>query len=92
MNRTPTIWIEDGCIQCGWCENLEARVFQVTAHGCEIRADARSDRGGGANRDERSALRPGTLDVAATQFIRFVADGCPVQVIKFTGIPDEALV
>jgi ferredoxin len=92
MPSPATIWIEEGCIQCGWCENLEPVVFQITARGCEIRTSARRDGGSGPNRAERSTLRPDALDGPATTFLRFIADGCPVQVIRFTGISDDALV
>lgn len=78
------IWIEEGCIQCGWCQNLEPAVFFVSGDGCVIRAEARRDLVQGPNRDEQSRLRPGLLDSEGVNFMRFIADGCPVQVIKLS--------
>jgi len=87
----PTIWIEEGCIQCGWCQNLEPRVFLVTAQGCEIRGEARIDGLASANRHERKALVADLLDEAGAGFMRFVADGCPVQVIHMTPLVEDGI-
>jgi ferredoxin len=85
------IWIDEGCIQCGWCQNLEPAVFFVSEEGCVIRAEARRDDIQGTNREEQSRLRPGVLDSDGVSFMRFIADGCPVQVIKLSADVPEAV-
>ena len=75
------IWIEEGCIQCFWCQNLEPEVFSVTADGCEIRAEARCDGLATPNRREHAELKDGLVTAANVAFMQFVADGCPAQVI-----------
>jgi ferredoxin len=92
MPDKTVIWIDEGCIQCGWCQNLEPAIFFVSQHGCVIRSDARRDITQSENRDERSLLRPGVLDAEGVVFMRFIADGCPVQVIKLSAdIPEGVL-
>jgi ferredoxin len=83
--RIDRVWIEDGCIRCGWCQHLEPRVFQVTETGSVVIAEARTDRRTDGNQRRRSRLRPDALDAAAVDFLQFIADGCPVQVIKVSG-------
>jgi hypothetical protein len=80
------VWIEAGCIQCGWCQNLEPRVFIITETGCEIIGECRIDALTDDNRPHRSALREGILDAAALEYLPFVAGGCPVQVIQLSDI------
>lgn len=90
MTRT-SIWINEGCIQCFWCQNLEPEVFSVTADGCEIRAEARTDRCADPNRVGRSRLNDGLVTEENIGFIQFVADGCPAKVIMIeTDIQVEA--
>jgi ferredoxin len=73
--------IEPGCIQCFWCQNLCPQVFEVTADGCVIRAEARLDRLASDNRGERSPIQPGILTAEESEFMPFLAGGCPSQVI-----------
>ena len=80
------VWIEDGCIQCGWCQNLEPRVFLVSERGCEIVADARIDGRTDDNRLLHAALRADALDDEAVNYLAFVAGGCPTEVIHLAGI------
>lgn len=78
------VWIEPGCIQCGWCSDLIPEVFQVDdTHECVIKGTARSDGSTTPNRDERAALLRPILDAEAG-FLDFVAAGCPSLVIKFS--------
>ncbi len=76
------IWIDEGCIQCGWCQTLDDRVFAVGPTGTVIRGDVRSDGRTDANRDARATLRQDVLDAAALGYLQFIADGCPVRVIR----------
>jgi hypothetical protein len=79
------VWIESGCIECGWCTDLLPAVFEVRAgKPCIIAAAARSDGRAGANRRERSPLAKPFHDKDA-RFLEFVADGCPAKVIRFSG-------
>jgi ferredoxin len=90
MARTA-IWINEGCIQCFWCQNLEPEVFSVTADGCEIRAEARTDRRANPNRSEHASLNDGLVTEENIGFVQFVADGCPAHVIMIeTDIQIEA--
>lgn len=92
MPDKTAIWIDEGCIQCGWCQNLEPAIFFVDEGGCVILADARRDGIQGHNRDEHSLLPLGRLDAEGVIFMRFIADGCPVQVIKLSAdIPEAVL-
>ena len=76
------VWIEPGCIACGWCTDLMPTIFVVGAgKACVIAASARKDGSRGANRREKSALKQG-LTGAEADFLSFVADGCPAKVIK----------
>lgn len=57
-----------------------------------ILADARRDKIQSPNREERRKLRPGLLDADGVNFMRFIADGCPVQVIKLSAdVPETVL-
>lgn len=79
------IWIEDGCIHCGWCQNLMPQVFIADAAGTRILGAARSDGITSDNRSERSPLRRGRLPADELAFVPFVADGCPTHVIHLDG-------
>jgi ferredoxin len=79
------VWIEEGCIQCGWCSDLVPEVFLVTRENrCEIRAEARLDGATDDNRVTRAPLRV-TRNGADATFMEFVAAGCPAAVIKLGG-------
>lgn len=79
------IWIEAGCIQCGWCSDLVPDVFLVTGDAlCEIRGQARVDHLTDDNRTSRILLvKP--FEGAEATFIEFVAAGCPAAVIRIDG-------
>lgn len=79
------VWIEPGCIQCGWCQNLEPRVFLVGDDGCQIRAEVREDHLTDTNAEHR-ALCVGALSEADLDYLPFVAGGCPTQVIQLADI------
>ncbi len=79
------VWIEEGCIQCGWCSDLLPDVFRVTKdHRCEIIGEARCDGATDDNRSTHAALRVRVFGPEAT-FFEFVAAGCPAAVIKIEG-------
>jgi len=76
------VWIEPGCIACGWCTDLVPAIFIVgEGKACVIAAAARKDGSRGANRREKSPLKR-MLTRADAEFLCFVADGCPAKVIK----------
>ncbi len=78
------VWIEAGCIQCGWCSDLIPEVFQVSRiEPCVIRGEARSDGSSTPNREERAPLLRPIVDAEAN-ILDFVAAGCPSLVIKFS--------
>ena len=81
MPRTA-IWIDEGCIQCFWCQNLEPAVFAVSDDGCEVRAEVRADARTDANREAHARLNDGVVSEENIVFMQFIADGCPSQVIK----------
>lgn len=76
------IWIEEGCIQCYWCQNLSPEIFVCGDQGTRIRQDIRMDNCASPNRDERSPLTSIAQETLDLMFVQFVADGCPAQVIK----------
>ncbi len=79
------IWIEDGCIHCGWCQHLVPAVFVAADDGTRIVGTARQDGITSNNRSERSPLRAGRLPTDEIDFMPFVADGCPARVIHLDG-------
>jgi ferredoxin len=79
---TMRIWIEAGCIQCFWCQNLCPQVFGVSPDGSIVLADARVDGMSDENRVQRSPIKAGLLSEEEATFMPFLAGGCPSQVIK----------
>jgi ferredoxin len=79
------IWIEEGCIHCGWCHNLAPAVFLADGSGTRIAGAVRSDGITSDNRGERSPLRHGRLPADELAFMPFIADGCPAHVIHLDG-------
>jgi ferredoxin len=77
------VWIEEGCIVCNACETACPEVFHVTEDSCQIRAEVRSDGQQDENRDAKNPLKGSLGDDLADQ-IEEAAEGCPVEVIKFT--------
>ncbi len=80
------VWIDEGCIQCGWCQNLEPRVFEVSELGCQILGRVRLDGLTDPNRTERVALHAQALEEDAINYLAFIAGGCPVEVIQLAEI------
>lgn len=80
--RVARVWIEPGCIRCGWCSDLAPEVFQGSErHETRINGAIRSDGMTDDNRAARSLLLRPLLEQQA-EFMEFVADGCPAHVIK----------
>lgn len=86
MNITH-VWIEEGCIPCGACTHSSPTVFAITDtwDTAIVRGLARADGIDSRNEAERSPLRIG-FAAAETDAIREAAEGCPVEVIRFTSI------
>lgn len=83
--RARRVWIAEGCIHCYWCQNLAPQVFLFGEEGTRIAGAARADGVTSDNRCEHSPLRTDVLSEADFAFLPFVADGCPVQVIRLDG-------
>ena len=77
------VWIEEGCIVCNACETAAPEVFLVTEDTCVIRAEVREDGKETENREEQSALKE-EFGEELEDAIEEAAEGCPVEVIKFT--------
>ena len=76
------VWIEGlHCLQCLWLRRPE--VFQVTEETCMIREEVRVDGQLSENEDEKSPLK-GAIGDKVFDAIEEAAEGCPVEVIKFT--------
>jgi ferredoxin len=78
-----TVWIEDGCIVCNACETTCPEVFNVTEDTCHIRAEVRTDGVKDANLVAKSPLKSSIVSDLENQ-IEEAAQGCPVEVIKFS--------
>ena len=61
------VWIEEGCISCGLCEDTAAEVFQVP--------------GGSTSRTRKGYQKLLTGDEELDGRIREAAEECPVEVI-----------
>jgi ferredoxin len=85
VQASQRIWIESGCIQCGWCQNLAPQVFLSGMTGTLVQGSAREDGVTSDNACERSPLRASVLAAEELAFLPFVADGCPVRVIHLDG-------
>lgn len=83
--RQRRVWIAEGCIHCYWCQNLAPLVFQAGDQGTVIAGGVRVDGSTTDNRREQAALRTDVLSEGDLSFLPFVADGCPVQVIRLDG-------
>jgi ferredoxin len=81
-SKEQRIWIEEGCIQCFWCQNLSPDVFVCGDQGTQIHPDLRVDQRSSTNRVERSPMTASARATLDLSFIQFVADGCPAKVIK----------
>jgi ferredoxin len=78
-----SVWIEDGCIVCNACETTAPEVFLVTEDTCKIRAEVRSDGQSTTNLAEKAPLSGSVGSDLEDQIIE-AAEGCPVEVIKFS--------
>jgi ferredoxin len=83
--RARRVWIAEGCIHCYWCQNLAPQVFLAGDEGTRIAGEVRVDGVTSDNRREHSGLRADVLSETDFAFLPFVADGCPVQVIRLEG-------
>jgi hypothetical protein len=61
------------------------QVFLAHETGTQIAGEAREDRVTSDNRRERSPLRATVISTEDLNFVPFIADGCPVQVIHLEG-------
>ena len=61
------VWIEEGCISCGLCEDTASEIFQVP--------------GGSTSRTRKGHQKLLTGDQELDERIREAAEGCPVEVI-----------
>ena len=77
------VWIEEGCIVCNACETACPEVFLVTEDSCVIRAEVREDGQEDENQSAQSGLS-GDFGEELADAIEEAAEGCPVEVIKFT--------
>lgn len=76
------IWIDDGCIACGWCGDLMPTVFAKGTEGLsQIQGRIRRDKITDDNRASMSPLRQVIVEQEA-EFLAFVAAGCPPHVIN----------
>jgi ferredoxin len=83
MATITSVWIEDGCIVCNACETTCPEVFAVTEETCKIRSEVRVDGQQDTNLDAKAALAGSFGADLADQIIE-AAEGCPVEVIKFS--------
>ncbi len=61
------------------------QVFLVHETGTQIAGEAREDGVTSDNLGERSLLRTAMISPEELNFVPFIADGCPVQVIHLEG-------
>jgi len=80
MTTIARVWIEDGCIGCGWCIMTCPAVFTWPQGDALIRGESRLDGVTSANRMERSLLT--AAGQAEALLIAESAEGCPVEVIR----------
>jgi ferredoxin len=78
------VWIEAGCIECRWCNDLAPELFALGNGTSVIRADARVDKITDTN-DSAKARLVIPLDGQMAEFLEFVAAGCPTSIIKLEG-------
>lgn len=85
MPSVVSIWIEPGCIQCAWCNDLAPEVFAVGVESSLIRGDARDD--GITDRNPARVALCEPITGAKADFVEFITAGCPVRVIHFVAEP-----
>lgn len=81
------VWIDDGCIQCRWCQDLVPQVFICGEDGTRISAAVREDGRDSPNRRERSPLTADAVRMVDPVLLQFAADGCPSSVIRIVPTP-----
>ncbi len=79
------IWVAPGCIECFWCQQLAGEVFAHGERGTEIRGAIRLDHQTSSNSSDRSPIDVAVLSDEESNFLQFVADGCPTKVIRLEG-------
>ena len=77
------VWIEEGCIVCNACETACPEVFHVTEDSCMILPEVRVDGKKDTNLEAKSPMA-GAFGTELSDQIIEAAEGCPVEVIKFT--------
>ncbi|MEO2121592.1 MAG: flavodoxin domain-containing protein [Candidatus Poseidoniia archaeon] len=82
MSQILSVWIEEGCITCDACQETCPEVFSVTDDTCFIIADVRTD--GKFDQNEGQATIKVEIGTELADDIVDAAEGCPVEVIKFT--------
>jgi flavodoxin/ferredoxin len=82
MSQVLSVWIEEGCITCDACQETCPEVFSVTDDTCFIIADVRTD--GKFDQNEGQASIKVEIGTELADDIVDAAEGCPVDVIKFT--------
>ena len=82
MSQILSVWIEEGCITCDACQETCPEVFSVTDDTCFIIAETRTD--GKFDQNEGQAAIKVEIGTEFAEDIVDAAEGCPVEVIKFT--------
>jgi len=63
------VWIEEGCISCGLCEDTASEIFEVP--------------GGSTSRTKKGHKKLLVGDPERDELIREAEQGCPVEVIHY---------
>jgi len=63
------VWIEEGCISCGLCEDTASEIFEVP--------------GGSTSRTKKGHKKLLVGDLERDELIREAEQGCPVEVIHY---------
>ena len=88
MTVVAKVWIDEDCITCDACQDIAPEVFEVTDETSQILAAVRVD--GGFDRNEGKSPLSGDFGTQYADIILEAAEACPVEVIKFELIADEA--
>ena len=88
MTIVAKVWIDEDCITCDACQDICPEVFEVVDDTSQILAAVRTD--GKFDRNEGGSLMAGTLGAEYGEMILEAAEACPVEVIKFELVTDDA--